>query len=221
MSSAYAKYPARYLFVPRSTARINTGRGCPLLPVIFVSPRYAAVRCIAAGVQYMYCQPCWILAETMQYIAVGEVMYVCQMCSILPPVCSICIVSRAGYWRRQCNELLSARFMCFCQLCSILPPVCSICIVSRAGYWWRQCNISLSARLYTSANYAVYSPVVQYICRQPCWILAVTMQYIAVGEVMYVCQLCSISAAGRAGYLLLAVPDIADDYAIYRCRRGG
>ena len=49
MSSAYAKYPARYLFVPRSSARINTGRGCPLLPVIFVSPRYAAVRCIAAG----------------------------------------------------------------------------------------------------------------------------------------------------------------------------
>ena len=169
MSSAYAKYPARYLFVPRSSARINTGRGCPLLPVIFVSPRYAAVRCIAAGcavyvlsavldiggdnaiyrrrrgyvrmqnvqhiaagVQYMYCQPCWILAVTMQYIAVGEVMYVCKMCSILPPVCSICIVSRAGYWRRQCNELLSARFMCFCQLCSILPPVCSICTVSRA-----------------------------------------------------------------------------------------
>ena len=119
MSSAYAKYPARYLFVPRSSVRINTGRGCPLLPVIFVSPRYAAVRCIAAGcavyvlsavldntgdnaiyrcrrgyvllstvqhiaagMQYIYCQPCWILAVTIQYIAVGEVIYVCQLCSI-------------------------------------------------------------------------------------------------------------------------------------------
>ena len=109
--------------------------------------------------------------------------------------------------------------MCFCQLCSILPPVCSICIVSRAGYWRRQCNISPSARLCTYANCAAYSPVVQYICRQPCWILAVTMQYIAVGEVIYVCQLCSIFA-GRAEYLLSVVPDTAGDYAIYRCRRG-
>ena len=166
------KYPARYLFVPRSSARINTGRGCPLLPVIFVSPRYAAVRCIAAGcavyvlsavldiggdnamncyrqgyvrmqnvqhiaagVQYMYCQPCWILAETMQYIAVGKVMYVCKMCSILPPVCSICIVSRAGYWRRQCNISLSARLCTYAKCAAYCRRLCSICTVSRAGYW--------------------------------------------------------------------------------------
>ena len=179
MSSAYAKYPARYLFVPRSSARINTGRGCPLLPVIFVSPRYAAVRCIAAGcavyvlpavldiggdnaiyrrrrgyvrmqnvqhiaagVQYMYCQPCWILAVTMQYIAVGEVIYVCQLCSIF--------AGRAVY----------------------LP----------------------SAVLYTAGDYAIYRcrrgyirlPTMQYI-RRSCSIFAVsrailpeTMQYIAV-----------------------------------------
>ena len=96
-------------------------------------------------VQYMYRQPCWILAVTMQYIAVGEV-YV------------------------------------------LLPAVQHIA----AG--------------------------VQYICRQPCLILPETMQYIAVSVAVDFFQLCSLSAAGRAGYLLLAVPDIADDYAIYRRR---
>ena len=56
---------------------------------------------------------------------------------------------------------------------------------------------------------------------QPCLIPPETMQYIAVGVAVCFFQLCSLSAAGRAGYLLLVVPDIADDYAIYRCRRGG
>ena len=144
MSSAYAKYPARYLFVPRSSARINTGRGCPLLPVIFVSPRYAAVRCIAAGCAV------YVLSAVLD-IGSDNTMN-CY---------------RQGYVRMQNVQHIAAG--------------------------------------------------VQYMYRQPCWILAVTMQYIAVGEVMYVCQLCSIFA-GRAVYLLLAVPDLADDYAIYRRR---
>ena len=167
MSSAYAKYPARYLFVPRSTARINTGRGCPLLPVIFVSPRYAAVRCIAAGMQYMCCQPCWILAETMQYIAVGEVMYVCKMCSILPSV---------------------VQYMC-CQPCWILAVTMQYIAVGEVIYVCQLCSIFAgravylpSAVLYTAGDYAIYRcrrgyvrmPTMQYIRRRSCRIFAVS-----------------------------------------------
>ena len=64
----------------------------------------------------------------------------------------------------------------------------------------------------------ISAAVVPYICRQPCLILPVIMQYIAVGVAVFFFQLCSLSAAGRAGYLLLVVPDIADDHAIYRCQ---
>ncbi len=62
-------------------------------------------------------------------------------------------------------------------------------------------------------------PVVQYMCCQPCWILAVTMQYIAVGEAIYVCQLCSIFA-GCAVYVLSAVLDIGGDNAMNCYRQG-
>ena len=191
MSSAYAKYPARYLFVPRSSARINTGRGCPLLPVIFVSPRYAAVRCIAAGcavyvlsavldiggdnaiyrrrrgyvrmqnvqhiaagVQYMYCQPCWILAVTIQYIAVGEV-YV-----LLPAVQHIA----AG-----------VQYICR-QPYLILPVTKQYIAVGVAVFFFQLCSLSAAG--------------VQYICRQPCLILPMTMQYIAVSIAIDFCQLC-------------------------------
>ena len=146
MSSAYAKYSARYLFVPRSSARINTGRGCSLLPVIFVSPRYAAVRCIAAGCAV------YVLSAVLD-IGGNNAIY----------------RRRRGYVRMQNVQHIAAG--------------------------------------------------VQYMYCQPCWILAVTMQYIAVGVAVDFCQLCSISV-GRAVYLLLAVPDIAGDYAIYRYRQG-
>ena len=204
MSSAYAKYPARYLFVPRSSARINTGRGCLLLPVIFVSPRYAAVRCIAAGCAVyvlsavldiggdnaMNCyRQGYVRMQNVQHIAVGCAVYVPS--AVLDIGGNNAIYRyRQGYVRMQNVQHIAAgvQYM-YCQPCWILAVTMQYIAVGEVIYVCQLCSIFAGRAVYlplavpdTAGGYAIYRcrrgsfflPTMQFIRRRSCRIFAVS-----------------------------------------------